>query len=320
MKKFFENKKVVLGIFSSIVAAIVIGVTSFFPFILDFNNLGKEFITNEIIIIAITISGMISWIFISQAINAKDKESNLAKAKVRFMETFKLITNRNSFKQWVKRVLQPKDLLAIKVRKLRSLGIDKDEYLDLSIPEIKALLDTPQKYNNIWFKSLTKEQVQGLIKIKTNRKQIVLVEPEYYLTFNNIESEKTISEKSGNEGKKKASIVSLDLIGKIVATVTTAVVFGSLLLDANSGIGMEQAWLNFAARMWALISSSFFGFTIGAKINDIDAEYIGMRSEVHIQFSEDKTFVPLSYEEEAKEQFKERVLKEEHALLIEHKE
>lgn len=315
MKKALQNRKILLGIISLLLAIAVIVVTSFWPFIFDPNNLKPTFLTDELIIISITIFGMIATLFIGQAGNAQNPASELAKAIVKFNETVKLVTNRNAFKQWIKKVFQPNDLQSIKIRKLRNLGIENNNYLELTIPQIKALKDTPQKYDGVFYKSLTSSQVKGLISIKKNKKQITLVEPEYYLTFKNVESNKTISEKSGNESKKKISVVSLDLLGKIILTLLTAVVLGSLVYDATVGAGGVQAAMNFFSRIWALMSSSFLGYTVGTKINDIDADYIRMRSEVHIQFSEDKTFKPLTEEEEAKEEFKKRVLKEEHALL-----
>lgn len=315
MRKIFENKKVLLGITSLIVCLGVIVVTSFWPFILDPSHLKDSFLADEIIICSITIFSMISALFIGQASNAKNPESKIAKAIVKFKETILLIKDRNAFAQWIKKVLQPNDIQSIKIRKLRKLGIENNDYLDFSIPEIKALLDTPQKYNGKFYHSLTKEQVKGLIKIKESKENIAFVEPGYYLTYQALDSEKTVSERSGNETKKKASAISLDLVGKIVLTLCTALVFGSLVYDAQSGISGPQMWLNFASRLWALLSSAFLGYTTGCKINDIDASYIWMRIDVHILYSQDKTFVALSEEELAKEEFKARVLKEEHKLL-----
>jgi len=315
LKKIISNRKILLGLISLVACLGVIIVTSFWPFILDPKNLKSTFLTDELIIVSITIFSMMSMVFVGQASNAQNPESKLAKAIVKFRETIKLIVSRSAFKQWIKKVFQPNDIKAIKIRNLRALGIERDEYLELSIPQIKALKDTAQKYDGVFYKSLTKEQVDGLLKIKTNKKQISLVEPEYYLTFKALESNKTISEKSGNEDKKKLSIISLDLLGKIVMSLLIAFVFGSLAYDALTQIGGAQAAMNFFSRVWALISSAFLGYSTGCKINDIDADYILMRCEVHVQFSEDKTFKPLTEEEEAKEEFKNRVLEEEHKLL-----
>ena len=45
-------------------------------------------------------------------------------------------------------------------------------------------------------------------------------------------------------------------------------------------------------------------------LNDIDAEYIEMRTQVHTRYMQDSGFKPLSQQEEAKKEFVERVEKE----------
>ena len=59
--------------------------------------------------------------------------------------------------------------------------------------------------------------------------------------------------------------------------------------------------------------------SIDVKINDIDAEYISMRVIVHEMYLQDKDFKPMDQQEEAKELFKNRIMKES-ILKLEHKE
>ena len=61
------------------------------------------------------------------------------------------------------------------------------------------------------------------------------------------------------------------------------------------------------SRMFSFASSSFLGYLLGCKLNDLDAFYIKKRIDVHIQFREDKVFVEV---DEEKEEFKERVRQE----------
>ena len=68
MKKAFENKKIMLGMLTMIVILAIVVVSSFFPFVLDFSKIGTEqFITDQMIIIAITIAATISMMLIAQA-------------------------------------------------------------------------------------------------------------------------------------------------------------------------------------------------------------------------------------------------------------
>ena len=51
MKKLFANKKIVLGVMTSLMILAIIAVSSFFPFILDPRKLNTtEFITNQLIL------------------------------------------------------------------------------------------------------------------------------------------------------------------------------------------------------------------------------------------------------------------------------
>ena len=90
----------------------------------------------------------------------------------------------------------------------------------------------------------------------------------------------------------------------------------SLVFDTTQG-GQDQAtaWLKFASRMFAMLTSAFLGFNVGCQMNDIEAHYIELKCFVHDRFIEDKNFVPKTQQELAKEDFKERV-KEETILRI----
>ena len=99
-----------LGVMSFLSCLAIVVVSSFFPFIFEPDNLfNKKFWTDEIIIIAITLISIISFVFISQASNAQNPKSQLAKANVAFSTSVEGITNHTRFYQWVKKVLQKKD-------------------------------------------------------------------------------------------------------------------------------------------------------------------------------------------------------------------
>ena len=80
--------------------------------------------------------------------------------------------------------------------------------------------------------------------------------------------------------------------------------------DLSAEEDIAQATMKFISRLWAMVSSSFMGYIVGCQINDIDAEYISMRTTVHNMFLQDKDFKPLDDQEEAKQDFINRVKKE----------
>lgn len=301
------NKKVVLGFLSFLLAVVFIAISSFFPFLIDPTRWQTaEFLSDELIIIAITIFGMLSFIFISQAQNAQDNRSELAKAKAKFAVSVEKITDRGAFKQWVRKVLQAKDKEEIKARSLEKMGIEDISVLNLEISQIKALTE-PQRYNGRWYKSLSEEQINFVLKIRESNPLPNPVDPSYYLVAKSIGENKTISEQSGDEGKKKAVLLSWSLLSKIITTLLIAIVLGSLVRDLAKEQDIATAWMKFSQRMFSLSTSAFMGYLVGCQMNDIDAYYINLRIEVHCEFLSDTSFKPISQQEEARQEFIERV-------------
>lgn len=304
------NRKILLGSISIILCVALIAVCSFIPLIVR-PQLDREFWINEALIVAITIFSLISAMFIGQASNAQDERSNLAKARASFLETIKKIININAFSQWIKKVMQPNDVNAVKERKMREVGIEDYSVLDLEYAEIKSLLETPQKYNGRFYKGISKRQINALLKIKRNGVNVSLVEPDYYLYAKSISDNRTITERSSREGIKKSLFLTRSIIFKVLITLVVAVIIALFAIgDKSDPNWWKEAILQFIARLWALVSSSFMGYIVGCQVNDIDASYIEMRIVVQNMFLQDKEFKPIDTQEEAKQEFIERVKKE----------
>lgn len=322
MKTVFANKKILLGGLTLVLILAIIVVSSFWPFILDPSRIAtKEFITDEMIIMAITISVTISMMFISQASNAQNPKSELAKAKVSFEVSIKRIVEHTIFYQWIKRVLQPNDRKDIAEKGMLKLGVDFKVW-DLSDTEIRSLT-VAQKFGDTFYKPLTENQIKGIFALKNRVRDIKFVAPNYYTSYRSWMSNKNLSEIAASENSKKIFTVIFQLALKITLTFIGAAILGALVRDiAQEGGSTAQAWMRFLSRMFAFITSSFLGYMLGAKLNDLDAFYIEKRIEAHNMYLEDKDFKPV---DEAKEAFKQRCLDEEHKLigqdahLIEHK-
>ena len=143
----------------------------------------------------------------------------------------------------------------------------------------------------------------------------IFVEPEYYLSVSTLTDSRTVSERAAGENKKKGSFLAFRLLSKLVLTVISGMIFASLVRDLTSGdIDQATAWARFLSRLWSMISSAFMGYLLGVQMNDIDAEYVEMRTNVHSRFLRDEEFKPLSQQEEAREEFIDRV-KEEQVLI-----
>lgn len=316
--KKYTNRKILLGISSLFVCVAVIAVSSFIPFIIDPKQWQTvEFLTDELIIVAIVIFSMVATVFIGQAGNAQNEHSNLAKARASFFASKPKIVNINAFNQWVKKKMQPNDIQSMKERILRQAGIEDFSVLNLEYSEINALLEKAQKYGDHYYKGLSKHQIRTIIAVKRGKHKVDLVEPEYYLSVKNLVDARTITERSSKEGIKKGLYLTRSIVSRVVLTVLTAMIFASLMRDVAAEGDVAEATLKFISRLWAMISSSFMGYIVGCQINDIDAEYINMRVTVHNMFLQDDSFVPLDEQEEARQEFIERV-KKENVLQLSH--
>lgn len=315
--KPLQNKKVTLGIAALICLIGIIALCSFFPFIIDPSRWQtEEFLSDELIIVAIVIFATICLMLIAQASNAMNPKSKIAQSRVRFASSVsKIIEGKriNAFGQWVKKVLQPCDIRSAKERRLVKAGIDDMSVLDLTDSEIKALVGAPQKYGDKFYKSIDKKQCKEVLDAKKAR--FSLVDPSYYLTCEKGVSDRTITEQSAHEGKKKSTLLTWSILSKIVVTIIIAMIFTSLVYDNASSIGAAKGWMKFMSRMMSLASSSFMGYIIGCQMNDIDASYIELKISAHERYFEDSSFQPKTQQEEAKEEFVERV-KEENSMVL----
>lgn len=324
------NKKVLLGAFSLITCLALTTICSFIPYIIEPSRiLTSEFLTDELIVIAIIIASFVSVMFMGQASNSADNRSNLSRARAEFTKSIAKVheIGIDAFRQWVKKVLQPSDVLEIKTRELSKIGISDITILDLDDAQLKSLIGNPGKFNLLdakgnqtnesrYYKSITKEQFRAILRIKVGKYSKGFVSPEYYLYESNLRDSRTVSERSRSESKKKGSFLTMRVFGRISVSVITGIIFAALVRDLTKDANAAEAWGKFITRLWSMVSSSFMGYISGAQMNDIDAEYVTMRVQVHTRFIQDNGFVAMDEQEEAKEEFKKRVM-EESVLQIE---
>lgn len=306
----YVNRKVFLGGMALLFGVAMIVLFTFIPYAWKPERLmSNEFIADALIIVAITVLGMVCLIFISQATNANNPASKLAKAMSEFKDTKDSIVDKHACKQWIKKVQQPKDLQDIKERILMGAGVDDVSILRLSEPEIKALLNTPQKYGDEFYPALNKDQVAACLSVSRGVK-VKFPVPEVYLSAKALLDDRTPSERLSNEGAKKRNYALLSIASKVIATLVVSMIFTMFARDLTSEMDAVEAAGKFATRMTNLFTSGFMGFIVGGQLNDIDAEYIELRIGVLKEYLSDTSFKPTSVKEEAREQFIDRVRKE----------
>lgn len=312
--KKYKDKKIVLAFLSILVVFVIIIISSFMPLLIDPSKfLTLDFLTNALITIAITIFGTVACLIIGQQNNETNENSKISVSKATFNTKKELVNNFNYFSQWVKKVLQPRDLKEMQINAMKNVGITlyKDySYLDLTEEEIKSLLGKSQKINGHYYLSLTKEKVDLLLKIKSGKFDFHFVEPIYYLTLDNQDIDKTISQRSGNEGKKKTALLALNLGSKIIMTLLVSMVFASLIPKDGASVNVANQFFTMFSRLFTLLTSAFMGYSVGCEMNDIESSFIDLKCIVIDMYLSDTTFKPLNEEELAKQEFIEQVKKE----------
>lgn len=313
------NKKIVLGVGAMFSMIAIVSVISIFPFIIDFSNLfTSEWWSDEIILIVICIYSVICVMFIGQASNSQDARSEIAKAKVKFNYYFKDIT-RNTFEQWVKNVLEPRDQKAVYDRVLRLAGIKQFDILDLPRKDIKSLINMPQRIENKWYDEITEEQYNEIIKIKDGKYNIKFVDAGYYLTDKHIDAIYTRSEIALREQTKKSLTLMIRLVFKITMVLITSIIIGMFAKDVLTEQDTATSLMKLFSRLMTICSSSFVGYMTGCQENDINASYIDMKAETMKEQLSDTNFKAKSVEEIAKEKYT-NIVKEELANARKDKE
>lgn len=300
------NKKVLYGVAVLMLIMLCIVVSSFLPFIIDPSQWKtKAFLTKEIVIVIVILAVMGTTSLTASASNMADAKSQIAQAKVRFHSLVGggVKDRKSAFKQWVKAVLEPNDTREKRDRLAAKVGFNNydsaylDALLSLDGDVLSKLLDGPLALGDgRRFHQLSKKQYRFLLKWLNGDYAIRFVPATYYLTASRVDSRKTRSEKAGNEKSATGVLMVTDIVFHAVRSVLSAMIFASLVYDAASGAGdaeaMATAWITFASRLMAFGTSLFSGYLLGCKLNDLNADYINLRSDVLEEFVADRTFVP----------------------------
>ncbi len=311
--KKYLNKKMMLGISALMFGVAIIFVCSIVPLAIEPSKWNSaSFISDEIIVIALTILGEVCLLMIGQSYNEAQAVSKIAKAIVDFNKSLEEYVGSKivAFDQWIKSVLEPNDQKDRYKRLLRNAGIENMHYFDLTRKELKSLLKQPMTTGSggdkIYYRQLTKKQYKLIVAILDGEFTINFVSPDTYRKLSKIDTDKNTSEKLANQQKKKTLTVVNSVFTKSLIVLACGLIFGALVpTGAEQTTG--ETFMKLFTRLFSFTSAGFVGFMLGGQINDIDAEYIRDKIDVHKRFASDKDFKPLTEQELAKKEFAEYV-------------
>lgn len=320
--KKYLSKKMVLGFTALLMGVAIIVVCSIIPLAIEPSKWNSaEFISDEIILVALTIMGEVCLALIGQGYNQAQPMSKIARATTEFEKSLEEnIGNQiTAFDQWVKQRLEPHDQEDKYLRLLHNQGIENTNYLKLEREELKKCLVAPQKINGIYYRQITKNQYKMILEIMDGKYSIRFVSCDIYRKLSKIDNDKTISEKLSNQQKKRSATLVASVFSKSILVVCSGLIFGALVPTGGS-FETTTMLMKLFTRMFCFASAGFFGFFVGQQINDIDAEYIADKVDVHKRYKSDVDFKPLTEQELARSEFIESVKTQNREYMIELKE
>lgn len=317
-KNIVRSKKLVLGLLSFVLVLAMIVVSAFSELSMNPSKWAtSEFISKELIQVAIAVMSMVCFINIGKSGNDLDARSDIAKARKEFDQSITNIKNRgvNGFLQWVKQTKQVLDQEDENENLLHSVGITNKHYLDLSISELKVLMEQPYEKDfpngKVYFNQITKEQFEAIEKIKNGKNAISFINPTEYLVLSKGSKVVSDSRKLSQQAKKETMTMVVDVGSRMISVLMFGMIMGAFVVESLSdGADITRNLMNLFTRMSTALISAFMGYMSGCKINDITAEYIQIKIAVHLQYLDDKEFKPLTEQEIAKRNFAEFVKKE----------
>ena len=306
MARRYGSKKNLLSI-SSMLLVVAIGIASAFPgFIVSPDKLQTtKFWTDLIVNIIIGLTSFACMMVVGQSTNASNQASNIFIARGRFGKVANdvLTTKLRKFSQWIKLKFHPEQQKEKDIELLRGVGITNVKYLELDIEELKDLITTPRKD----LKRISEEQFKVFRYIKSGKSAIKFANVNAYVTERNYITSKTSAEIVAGQNKARVMNVASLTGARLVLMVGISIIFSLIgwktVEEISGGARTASIVINIIMRIFTAISNAMIGFNDGARLNDIDAEYLDEKRIILNHFLEDKEFKELSEEEEAKEEF-----------------
>lgn len=299
------NRKALMSSLSTILVAIFIIASTLVQAGFDPAYLNSsDFVANLLITLSICLIGMANG-------NAegnnyyKNKESGLYTVTCR---EFKVARDKinpyiDKFSYWAED-LYKKELYKKQLRYLKNdFGIKQAEkIMKLDRSQILQLVE-PKKFEDLYFNSLNKEQIEACIRVIDGKIKLKYIEESYFLDVSMTNKNQTTYEWGGLEEKNKTKHFTKLTAYRLLTTITIGVIFAGLTVGETASVA--QVWVTLVARLWTLCTSIMWGVFISSTILNESCSYISYKVRVldtfYLETVVNKTFVSKTQEEIAKE-------------------
>lgn len=320
--KSFVNKKVLVAVGGAISLFVSIVVMTLVQAGFNWSDIVNNvdgardlFLSNLTINTAISIASMICGYYLFQNWTYNNPKGEYQVSAIAY-RTEKLLYDKtsNKFADWHNDVYYPQEKQAEFEDIMRKSGIQQKEVLDLDMTQVKSLLGKPQKYGDKFYMSLTQEQLDTIIRIKSGKIVINKLPDDYFYNIRGMFSKKRAYIRAGREGAIKSSRFAYQIVSKVIMGVMTTSIFAGLVASKD-GVD-EQAWINLLIRLYTLFANGLYGGVIATNMLLVELYFIHYKTHVLQLFNRDveNGYTTKTIEEKAKEEFTNRV-KEENLMI-----
>lgn len=183
------------------------------------------------------------------------------------------------------------------------LDLDRCELFELSHPYKKEWTDTEfEGRKTTYFRSLNEEQIKVVNDIFDGKIKVEKIPNDYFKTINGKIVANEYIERAKQQRKQQLRYAVL-IAYRIIMVFAFAFVFALFGLEYMSGEKAFECILSLVFRLWTMISSFTYGFSVGRIMVQDQCDTIEYKTRINELFYNDKDFKALSEEEIAKKEF-----------------
>ena len=313
-KEYLSDRRTLLTIVAMTIAFLLTIALSFGTrfFFKDIND--SDFWTNFAISFALCVYCLYFGIPEGQSLYQKKENGRYRVARNNFLEVRKTTqTKDNEFNQWLDDYYQKskrdyyQSILSLHGNvNPYVLDLDLNELDNLSRPYKKCWKDTEfDKRHDTIFRTHTQEQIDLIKKIYRGEIKVEKIPNDFFKTIDGKIVSSEYVEQARDKAKKIKKYAML-IVMRLVLIFLFAIIFASFGIEvakATSGEQVLNQTVRTLSRIWTMISSFVYGFSIGKTMTMDEASVFEFKYRVNVAFLNDKHFIPLSEEELAEKEY-----------------
>lgn len=303
------NRKTVLSLMSIGLILLVIVITTCFSAGIDPDKwFTKDYLSSVLITLSIAIFGMISATGLGDNYYKTNDTGLFVKTYNDFnTERDKINPYIDKFTDWNEHLYWKEYQLKI----LRYLKHDKgikqaEAILKLDRKDVVTLTQ-PQCYDNVYFKSLTKEQIDSVLLVIDGKIKMAFIHESYFLNAYSKSKHKSMYEQASEQEKTRRKKFLWLVFYRLTLTILIGLIFAGLAIDEAQGATTSQVVLNLVSRLFTFFTALSWGFYIACEMVKDECVFLAYKIRTLETFYLDvvvnKTFVPKSEEEKAYEEY-----------------